>query len=529
MRSRAGHTLISRGATLLLALLLARSATAGVVFHVTLSKDARAEPASGRLIVLLVRDGAGVDPGSSPLDGPFWTDPQPLFGADVKSLPPGGVATIDDSATSFPRPPSKLPPGTYRAQARLDINRNDSQWRRDPGNLFSTRTVTFKVEDGKDEGVDLVLDGATTAEVAAEAPGVEVFELRSALLSKFRGHDVTLRAGVRLPLDYDKSKSYSAVYEVPGFGGNHMGAYEDLARATSMKPGTIIGQLSRAAFWIVLDPEGPNGHTLFVDSENNGPCGEALVRELIPALEARYHLIARPEARLLRGHSSGGWSTLWLAITYPDTFGACWSSSPDPVDFRRMQRGDIYASATMYTEDDPGAPGKTRDTPSFRVRTEPKMTVREENLMEEVLGPHNTSAQQWDSWLAAWGPRDAAGHPAALYDPVTGALDHAVAEKYRSHDIGELLRRNPGTLGLIFKQRIRLIVGDLDSFYLNEAVALLKRDVDKLSFFQLPEGDHGYIKIVPGADHGTVMRSTEGRDIVPEMLKHLKDRSVMPR
>lgn len=511
------------------ALLGGRTAAAGVSFSVTVSKDASADPVSGRLLVLLVRDGAGVEPGAAPLDGPFWTDPQPLYGIDVNNMSPGAAARLDDGATSFPDPPGRLPAGSYRAQARLDVARASSQWDRDPGNLFTGAPVKFTVEPGKETVVDLLLDSVTTPKPAPKTAGVELFETRSALLSTFRGRDVVLRAGVRLPLDYDPAKSYAAVYEVPGFGGDHRGAYSEFRRAAGAPPDSDAGRLARGAFWIVLDPEGPNGHTLFVDSDVNGPCGAALVTELLPALEARYHLIAAPEARLLRGHSSGGWSTLWLALTYPDTFGACWSSAPDPVDFRRMQRSNIYSDASMYAEDDPGAPGKTRPTPSFRAGGAPKMTVRQENLMEEVLGPRNTSAQQWDSWLAAWGPRGAGGHPADLYDPATGTLDHAVAERYRSHDIGDLLRKNPGTLGPIFKQRVRLIVGDQDSFYLNEAVALLKQDVDRLSFLVLPEGDHGYIKIVPGADHGTVLRSTEGREVVPEMLAHLKARGVTPR
>jgi len=42
------------------------------------------------------------------------------------------------------------------------------------------------------------------------------------------------------------------------------------------------------------------------------PRGEALVKEFIPYLESQFHLIAKPEARIVTGHSSGGWSSLWL-------------------------------------------------------------------------------------------------------------------------------------------------------------------------------------------------------------------------
>ncbi len=72
----------------------------------------------------------------------------------------------------------------------------------------------------------------------------------------------------------------------------------------------------------------PFGHSVFADSANNGPVGEALIMELIPAIEERFRIIAEPSAQFVGGHSSGGWSSLWLQVTYPDYFGGCWSTGP---------------------------------------------------------------------------------------------------------------------------------------------------------------------------------------------------------
>ena len=44
----------------------------------------------------------------------------------------------------------------------------------------------------------------------------------------------------------------------------------------------------------------------------------------------------------MTGHSSGGWASLWLQISYSDLFGGCWSTAPDPVDFRAFQTLNIY-------------------------------------------------------------------------------------------------------------------------------------------------------------------------------------------
>ena len=55
---------------------------------------------------------------------------------------------------------------------------------------------------------------------------------------------------------------------------------------------------------------------------------EALIAELVPHIEKEYRAIGTPAARFVTGHSSGGWSSLWLQISYPDYFGGTWSSSP---------------------------------------------------------------------------------------------------------------------------------------------------------------------------------------------------------
>lgn len=492
---------------------------------VTISFDAatRAEPATGRLVLYLIADTARM--GADPADAPFFDNPQPMFGIDVTALAPGASATIDAAATSFPVSWSGLPPGRYRAQAVLDLHRENSSWKREPGNLWS-ETVAFEVT-AKDTPapVAIKLTKVVGPQRVPEPHIAEVFEVRSALLSDLHGHDVALRAGVLLPTSYNDAanaaRTYAAVYEVPGFGGDHTGIHPFHPFRARLPAGSPWLPMRENAFWIVLDPESPNGHTLFADSANNGPCGRALVEELIPALEKKYRLVPDPKARLLRGHSSGGWSTLWLAITYPETFGACWSSSPDPVDFRHMQRCDIYGWPSMFDHDGPGA------VPSYRSDGRVRMTVRQENLMEEVIGPDNTSGQQWDSWFAVWGPRNERGNPAALFDPVTGLIDKAVAERYRAYDIADLVRMDPGRVALLFQERIRLVVGDQDNYYLNEAVALLKAEVEKVNFLHLPEGGHGRITIVPGRDHGTIFGVPEIQNIPAEMVEHLERAGLM--
>jgi Putative esterase len=469
-----------------------------VSFRVGCNAGPGHEACAGRLVVYVLDQASALELEAEGESLAVAEEARGLFGVDAASAATSGPFVVDDRAVAYPRKPSALPAGKYRAQAVLDMHQDDSNWQREPGNLYSD-PVSFEVGLARRTRVDLTLRHAVVPRQVPELDGVELFSVPSELLSAFRGRPATLRAGVVFPREYDATRSYPAIYEVPYFGGDALDAFELASRDAS----GAGDDLARSAFQIVLDSESGNGPTLFANSDNNGPCGDALVRELIPALEARYHLRATPEARLLRGHSSGGWAVLWLQMMYPEVFGASWSSSPDPVDFRKLQLVDIYTAGSMYSE---GA----RDWPSIR---DLRWTIRQENLIEEVLGPNNSSGQQWDSWQAVWGTRDAAGHVRSLFDPWTGALDHAEAERYRRHDITEQLKLHASKYGPLFLDRIHVLVGGDDDYYLNEAVELLAAEVARL-----PGRTGGYVKVVAGYDHHTIRRAPEYAAAVREML-----------
>src|SRR5438552_14467743 len=82
-----------------------------------------------------------------------------------------------------------------------------------------------------------------------------------------------------------------------------------------------------------------------VNSVNNGPYGDALVKEMIPYLEAHFRMIAKPYARVLTGGSTGGWESLAAQVFYPDFFGGTWTLYPDPIDFR------WYGTVNAYEDD----------------------------------------------------------------------------------------------------------------------------------------------------------------------------------
>lgn len=472
------------------------------------------EPLSGRLIVSLLS-------ANSPLyrthnaDGfPFFRHPQPLYGVDVADLAPGEAVEIGDSADAFPIALSELSPGPYKLFALLDRTRSNSDWRREAGNLYSDEYTLIVDERGPKE-VTVVLSHAVEERPFPAVEGVRPIETRSVLLSEFAGEQRTLRAAVVEPVGYDPKKLYPTIYVVPGFGDDHHDALDEARRRHRLRMDDPRRMLGARAFYVFLDPEGPNGHHLFADSANNGPVGRALVEELIPAIERAYPAMRTDApARLVTGHSSGGWSSLWLGLTYPDTFGAVWSSAPDPVDFRAFQVSNLYEDRSAYERD--GV-----DLPSYRDDGRVLMTARQENRMEAVLGPRNSSGQQWDSWFGVFCPRAEDGLPAPLFDPETGVIDHHIAASMRRYDIGWLVRDDPERYLPLFRERVRLIVGDTDNFFLNEAVALLRADLTRLSEERAEPDAGARVRIVRDEDHGSIMRSDAGHAFAREMLEHI--------
>ncbi|MFM8643166.1 MAG: alpha/beta hydrolase [Phycisphaerales bacterium] len=463
-------------------------------------------PAAGRMLLLLCSD-TQVGPRARPLDAPFFRAPQPMYSVPVERLVPGQAIELGADALSFPAPVAELD-GTFRVQAVFD-RFTDEPGPDAPGNLASlVQTVTFGRAATDDVRLELV--DALEPEPLPSAPNLRWFELRSELLSAALGRPVTMRAGVALPPRWDdpdhRRRMFPAVYVVPGFGGRHTGA-DTFARMLSTPGSTPV--VPQAA-WIVLDPEGPLGHHGFVDSAANGPRARALVEEFIPALERQFRLVRRPEARIVTGHSSGGWSALWLQLTHPETFGACFASSPDPVDFSRFQTSDLYRDASLFTAAD------GRDRPSYREfvmdaveRT--CMTVRQEASMERVLGPDRTSGQQWDAWSSWWSAVDpATRRPRPMFDAITGEIDRTVIEsQWSRHDLRRVVERDPDTYVPLLRERVRLLCGTRDGFFLERAVEGLRDAVDALvkaraaTARPFPAGP-GYIELVPGQTHDTM-------------------------
>jgi S-formylglutathione hydrolase FrmB len=253
--------------------------------------------------------------------------------------------------------------------------------------------------------------------------------------------------------------------------------------------------------YVVLDPSCRLGHHVFADSANNGPYGRALIEELIPHIENKYRAVGAAGARFVTGHSSGGWSSLWLQTTYPDQFGGVWSTAPDPVDFRDFQRIDLTRTgANMFTDER----GERR--PIARRNKKPVLFYKGFSDMEVVMG----HGGQLASFEAVFSPRGTDGKPRLLWDRSTGAVDAEVAKSWERYDIRLTLERNWKTLGAKLGGKLHVYMGEEDTFYLEGAAKLLRESLKTL-------GSDAVVELFPGKNHGTLMDKAMRERIAREM------------
>jgi hypothetical protein len=212
-----------------------------------------------------------------------------------------------------------------------------------------------------------------------------------------------------------------------------------------------------------------------VNSANVGPYGDAIVQELLPYLETKYRALGTGWSRFMYGGSTGGWEAMGAQIFYPDAFNGAYVACPDPIDFRAFTTIDIYKDKNAYWLDDTY---KKTPRPGHRnYLGHVDAMVWEQNRLEEVLGTRTRSGQQFDIWEAVYSPVGADGYPARIFDKRTGAIDRKVAEYWRdNYDLSHILRRDwEKGLGKKLEGKLNIYVGDMDNYYLNNAVYLVEQ------------------------------------------------------
>jgi pimeloyl-ACP methyl ester carboxylesterase len=456
--------------------------SSGARIEVTLDQNVAPTPIDGRLYVFLSQRGG------EPIRGPDWFRPEPFFRLDVNDFKPGEFRVVDDRAAGFPDVLSKLPAGKYRAQAILDHDFYEPKPSDGVGNIHSEVVeLEFTGPKGASPQVHkLVLDKVIDGTPFPGSKWAKEVVLKSQLLARFHKREVLERAAVVLPASYydEPQRRYPAVYIIPGFGGSH----RDALRYAKEPPKPEAGEAEFIR--VFLSGRCKWGHHVYADSATNGPRGEALVREMIPLIDRDFRTVAEPTARFVMGHSSGGWSSLWLQIAYPDVFGGVWSSSPDPVDFRDYQQVNLYAEPpqNMYHNEH----GARR--PIARRGDTPVLWYDSFTKMDDVIG----RGGQLRSFEAVFSPLDESGLPKRLWNRETGTVDRSVAKTWERYDISLVIERDWQRLKPLLAGKLHVTMGTLDTFYLEGAAMLLARRLKEL-------GSDAEVNLIEGASHGSVL------------------------
>lgn len=472
----------------------AHGAAAQPRFEVSVSPSAHAAPITGRVYVAITRE-LGRD---SPIQQTGETG-VPLFGIDVDALPAGQAAIIDARAFGHPLQSLRdLPRGEYWVQSFVNIYtrfaRADGHtvwlhmdqwegqnWKRSPGNIYGD-PVKVSWDPTSSTAIRLVANKVIPPiEVPPDNEYVKRIKIQSAILTKWWGHPIYLGATVLLPKDYDRHPGvrYPIVYDEGHFSLRAPGGFGD--PEGSGERFTRYWQSDSAPRVLLVTLQHPSPYyddSYGVNSENNGPYGDAIVKELIPAVETSFRALGASYARLLTGGSTGGWISLAHQVFYPDFYGGTWSLCPDAVDFRYHQIIDVYADANAYWLDK----GWMRVERPTQRRPDGNIVamMKDENWFELAQGDHSRSGGQWDIWEATYGPVGADGYPQRIWDKRTGVIDHHVAAYWKEHfDLRNILETHWSTLGPALADKINVYVGDADSYYLNMGVRMLDAFLSK--------------------------------------------------
>lgn len=477
-------------------------------FRVLLPETGQA--ADGRVLVILTPDGRTEPRFQVRADA----DAAQIFGVTVDGLAPGGSVVLGPGVLGYPAEDlAAVPAGDYFVQAVLHKYRTyrlangkvvklpeargaGQNWRKEPGNIVS-KPVKLRFDPAAARETTLVLSEVLPAVAEpVDTKFVRHFKMRSEKLSAFWGTDVYLRGHVLVPRGFDEhpeARYPLAIFHghfPDDFGGFRTEPPEDgLVCVPAARFGepcyNRIEQQEAYDFYrkwvgddfprmliVEIDHSNPYYDDSYaVNSANLGPYGDAITHEFVPELERRFRGIGAGWARFLYGGSTGGWEALAAQVFYPDAYNGAFAACPDPIDFRQMTTVNLYEDKNAYWKE--GTFGRVPRPGKRDYQGHVSYTLEQENRLELVLGDKTRSGAQWDIWEAVFSPQGADGYPERIWDKRSGVIDRGVAEYWREHfDLRHIMARDWATLGPKLQGKVHIYVGDMDNFYLNNAVYL---------------------------------------------------------
>jgi hypothetical protein len=466
----------------------------------------------GRLLLMLSTD-PSAEPRFQIKDGP---NTQLLFGMDVEDWSKEEAVTVDGAAFGYPiQSLQAVPPGEYYLQVllhkyetftradghtvKMPMDRGEGQqWNRAPGNTY-TMPKKITIAENAPQIIQVTLDQTIPEiEPAKDTKYIKHVRIKSELLSEFWGRPMYLGAHILLPEGFDEHPDVKYPLAIMhGHFPKDFDGFRTTPPDPNLKPdyserfqlegyNKIVQQEAYDFYKTWTGPDFPRvlaikiqhanpfyDDSYAVNSENLGPYGDAITYELIPYIEKQFRGIGEGWARFVYGGSTGGWEALAVQVKYPKEYGGCYAACPDPVDFRAYCLVDLYKDKNAYYLD---SEFKNTLRPGHRdYLGNVDATLRDMNLRELALGTKSRSGQQWDIWEAVYSPIGEDGYPKRIWNKLTGEIDHEVAEHWKeNYDLAYIIQRDWEKHGKDWEGKIHVYCGDMDNYYLNNAVYLIE-------------------------------------------------------
>jgi hypothetical protein len=476
------------------------------------------KPIDGRLLLLFSKNFSG-EPRFQINDAP---NTQQIFGIDIDGWQPGTTKMISLNAFGYPiEKISDIPAGEYSIQAvfhvyetfhrkdghivKLPMDRGEGQhWNLAPGNFYSVpMKIIFNPKARILHNVSLTKTIPPIKE-PEDTKYIKHIRIQSKLLTEFWGRPMFLGAHILLPEGWDihpNVKYPLAIYH--GHFPDDFGGWRTTPADEGLKPDTntrfnLIGYnktVQQEAYSFYKLWTGPNfprviaveiqhanpfyDDSYAVNSANIGPYGDAITYELIPEIEKRFRGIGQGWARFMYGGSTGGWEVLAAQVFYPDQYNGCYAACPDPIDFRHYTSFNIYEDKNAYYREGPFR--KTLRPGHRNYLGHVNAMVQDMNHRELAIGTKSRSGDQFDIWEAVYSPVGKDGYPERIFDKYTGEINKKVAEYWKTnYDMVHIIQRDWPKIGNKLAGKIHIYVGDMDNYYLNNAVYTAEDMIKKL-------------------------------------------------
>ena len=477
------------------------------------------KPLDGRLLFIFSKNSFG-EPRSQINDAPTT---QQIFGTDIEGWQPNTTKMISLNAFGYPiEKISDIPAGEYTVQAvfhiyetfhrkdghtvKLPMDRGEGQhWNQAPGNFYS---VPMKIKfNPKTKSLQTVVLTKIIPPIKEpeDTKYIKHIKIQSKRLTEFWGRPMFLGAHILLPEGWDTHPNVK--YPLAIFHGHFpsdFGGWRTTPPDENLKPDTNARFNNLIGYNKIVQQEAYNFYKLWtgpnfprviaieiqhanpyyddsyaVNSANLGPYGDAITYELIPEIEKRFRGIGQGWARFMYGGSTGGWEVLAAQVFYPDEYNGCYAACPDPIDFRHYGSFNIYEDKNAYYREGP-----------FRKVLRPghrnylghlNTMVKDMNYRELAFGTKSRSGDQWDIWEAVYSPVGKDGYPERIFDKYTGEINKQVAAYWKeNYDLVHIINRDWPKIGNKLAGKIHIYVGDMDNYYLNNAVYTAEEMIKKL-------------------------------------------------